>query len=73
MQNQLQSEIRGFKSVIETAAVIGISNKQDQTKTTSLFEIYEKCYSSLRQLLHVSVYVLKLIKKKVWNLINIKK
>ena len=73
VQNQLQSEEKGFKSVIETTTVIGISNKQDQIKTASLFGIDEKRFSSLRQLLRVSVYVLKFIKKKVWNLINVKK
>ena len=74
VQNQLQRETRGFKSGIETAIiVIGISNKQDQTEAASLFGVDEKLYSSLRQLLCVSVYVLKFIKKKVKNLINVEK
>ena len=53
------------------AAVVGINNKQDQMEIASMFGVDEKHYSSLRQLLHVSIYVLKFIKSL--ELINVEK
>ena len=39
----------------------------------SLFGVNENQYSSLRKLLHVSVYVLRFVKQRVWNQINVGK
>ena len=67
--NQIQSEIRENK---ETAIIAGV-NKQDQKEMKLLFGVNENQYSSLRKLLRVSVYVLRFVKQKVWNQINVEK
>ena len=67
--NQMQSEIRENK---ETAIIAGV-NKQDQKEMKSLFGVNENQYFSLRKLLRVSVYVLRFVKQRVWNQINVDK
>ena len=67
--NQIQSEIRQNK---ETAIRAGV-HKQDQKEIKLLFGVNENQYSSLQKLLHVSVYVLRFVKQRVWNQINVDK
>ena len=50
--NQVQSETRECKLVIEVSNIAGVNNnKQDQKEIALLFGVDEKCYSSLRRLL----------------------
>ena len=64
---QVHSEARMPKVPIEMTLMTGIDKNQEDT--ASLFTLDKKC-SSLRKLLHVSEYVLKFIKMKVWNRIS---
>ena len=67
--NQIQSKIRENK---EAAIKAGV-NKQDQKEMKSLFGVNKNQYSSLQKLLHISVYVLRFVKQRVWNQSNVGK
>ena len=67
--NQIQSKIRENK---EAAIKAGV-NKQDQKEMKSLFGVNKNQYSSLRILLRVLAYVLRFIKQRFWNQINVDK
>ena len=64
---QIQSEEKRIK---ELAIVAGINKKDQEKQIISLFGVDEKCYSSLRKLIRVSVYVMRYIKNRVWNRIS---
>ena len=67
--NQIQSDIRENK---ETGIIAGV-NKQNRKETKSLFRLNENQYSSLWKSLHISFYILRFIKHRVWNQINVNK
>ena len=67
MLSQIQREEKRIK---ELAIVAGISKKDQEKQTVSLFGVDEKRYSFLRKLIRVSVYVMRYIKNRVWNHIS---
>ena len=62
--DEINRETR-IQHVLETTIVTGETSQQD-----SLLGIDEKRYSLLRKLLRISVYILRFIKRKIWNKIN---
>ena len=68
MLDRIQGELKGPRIPIELIAVA--AEDKNQREIVSLFGMDEKCCSSLRKLLRISVYVMKFIKMKVWSQLN---
>ena len=62
---QVKSEAKG-PSLIEVSNVAVV----DQNEAISPCDINEKCFSSLRKLLRVTVFVMRFIKRMVWDRIK---